>query len=228
MRVVIAGAGSVGRSIARELIRNGHQLLLIDRDADGERVAKVPDAAWLQADSCELSALTEAGVADCDVVVAATGDDKANLVVSLLAKTEFGVPRTVARVNTPSNEWMFDEAWGVDVAVSTPRLMTALVEEAVTVGDLVRLFSLRGSNASLVELTMPEDSPYVGVRVGDVPWPRDAVLVAILRSKSVQVPEPDRSLEAGDELLFVAAIDSERALEHLLAPSEHQGDPGEE
>src|SRR4051795_1483483 len=171
MRVVIAGAGSVGRSIARELLRNGHHVLLVDRDADGERVQKVPDASWLQADACEIEALSEAGLADCDVVVAATGDDKANLVLSLLAKTEFGVPRTVARVNNPKNEWMFDEAWGVDVAVSTPRIMTAMVEEAVTVGDLVRIFTFHQSRADILELTLPEGSPFAGRRVGDVEWP---------------------------------------------------------
>ena len=115
---------------------------------------------------------TRPGLADCDVVVAATGDDKANLVVSLLAKTEFGVPRTVARVNNPKNEWMFDEAWGVDVAVSTPRLMTALVEEAVSVGDLVRIFQFQQGRATMVELTLPTDSPYAGKRVGDVPLAR--------------------------------------------------------
>ena len=143
MRVVIAGAGSVGRSIARELLHNGHQVLL-DRQGRRRRPGQpVPEADWLLADACEIAALHEAGLADCDVVVAATGDDKANLVVSLLAKTEFGVPRTVARVNNPKNEWMFDEAWGVDVAVSTPRLMTALVEEAVSVGDLVRIFQFQ-------------------------------------------------------------------------------------
>lgn len=132
MRVVIAGAGSVGRSIARELIGNGHEVLLIDNDAEDVQSSRVPDAAWLLADACELTALHEAGLETCDVVVGATGDDKVNLVVSLLAKTEFGVPRTVARVNNPKNEWMFGEGWGVDVAVSTPRLMTALVEEAVS------------------------------------------------------------------------------------------------
>ena len=108
-------------------------------------------------------------VHECDVVVAATGDDKVNLVVSLLAKTEFGVPRTVARVNNPKNEWMFDEAWGVDVAVSTPRLMTALVEEAVSVGDLVRIFEFQQAKASMVELTLPGDSPYIGKRVARDP-----------------------------------------------------------
>ncbi len=172
MRVVIAGAGSVGRSIARELLHNGHQVLLMDRERKDLQASKIPEASWLLADACEITALHEAGLADCDVVVAATGDDKANLVVSLLAKTEFGVPRTVARVNNPKNEWMFDEAWGVDVAVSTPRLMTALVEEAVSVGDLVRIFQFQQGKATMVELTLPADSPYAGKRVGDVELPR--------------------------------------------------------
>ena len=218
MRVVIAGAGSVGRSIARELLRNGHHVLLVDRDADGDRVQKVPDASWLQADACEIEALSEAGLADCDVVVAATGDDKVNLVLSLLAKTEFGVPRTVARVNNPKNEWMFDEAWGVDVAVSTPRLMTALVEEAVSVGDLVRIFTFQQSNTDMLELTLPSDSPVVAKRVGDVPWPPDTALVAIIREGRPIPPTPDDPLEAGDELLFVASPDMGPQLEELLAP----------
>ena len=102
------------------------------------------------------------------MLIAATGDDKVNLVVSLLAKTEYGVPRVVARVNHPKNEWMFDEAWGVDVAVSTPRMLSALVEEAVTVGDLVRLFTFRQGNANLVEMTLPASAGVVGSRVGDV------------------------------------------------------------
>ena len=218
MRVVIAGAGSVGRSIARELLRNGHHVLLVDRDADGDRVQKVPDASWLQADACEIEALSEAGLADCDVVVAATGDDKVNLVLSLLAKTEFGVPRTVARVNNPKNEWMFDEAWGVDVAVSTPRLMTALVEEAVSVGDLVRIFTFQQSNTDMLELTLPADSPVVAKRVGDVPWPPDTALVAIIREGRPIAPSADDPLEAGDELLFVATPDMGPQLEELLAP----------
>ncbi|KHL17251.1 trk system potassium uptake protein TrkA [Mumia flava] len=222
MHVAIAGAGSVGRSIAAELLENGHRVLLIDKSPRAIKSDAVPEAEWLLADACELSALEEAHLQRCDVVIAATGDDKANLVVSLLAKTEFGVPRTVARVNHPDNEWLFSDEWGVDVSVSTPRIMSALVEEAVTVGDLVRLFTLRHSNANLVELTLPDDSPYVGSRAGDVPWPRDVVLVAILREHGIQIPEADRSLEAGDELLFVAAQESEAQLQHLLAPVEHR------
>ena len=220
MRVVIAGAGSVGRSIARELLHNGHQVLLIDKDVDDVHAGRVPAATWLLADACEISSLHEAGLADCDVVVAATGDDKANLVLSLLAKTEFGVPRTVARVNNPKNEWLFDEAWGVDVAVSTPRLMTALVEEAVSVGDLVRIFTFGQGTSTMVELTLPEDSPYAGKRVGDVPWPDDAVLVGIIREDHPIAPSSDDSLEARDELLFLANPEIEDALESMLSPGE--------
>jgi trk system potassium uptake protein TrkA len=218
MRVAIAGAGAVGRSVARELIGNGHRVLLIDRDPSALRPERVPDAEWLLADACELSSLEEAKLESCDVVIAATGDDKVNLVTSLLAKTEFAVPRTVARVNHPNNEWLFSEAWGVDVNVSTPRIMSALVEEAVTVGDIVRLFTFRQGNANLVELTLPDDSPYVGKPVGLIPWPENCALVTILRDGQVYTPGAEQPIEAGDELLFVSAADSERSLQELLSP----------
>ena len=216
MRVVIAGAGSVGRSIARELLHNGHQVLLMDKERK-EIQSRIPEASWLLADACEITALHEAGLADCDVVVAATGDDKVNLVVSLLAKTEFGVPRTVARVNNPKNEWMFDEAWGVDVAVSTPRIMTAMVEEAVAVGDLVRIFTFHQSGADILELTLPVESPLVGVRVGQVIWPADTVLACIIRGDRPIAPSIDDTLEAHDELMFVTGREAdEKELERLL------------
>ena len=221
MRVVIAGAGSVGRSIARELLANGHEVLLIDKAPGAMKHDSVPRADWLLADACEIDSLNEASLETTDVVVAATGDDKANLVLSLLAKTEYGVPRTVARVNNPKNEWMFGEAWGVDVSVSTPRLMTALVEEAVTIGDLVRLFTLQQGQASMVEFTLPEDSPLIGTRVGDVEWPVDTVLTAIIRDLRPIPPSVDDVLEARDELVFIAATDSEEDLRGML--SRHVG-----
>ncbi len=216
MRVAIAGAGNVGRSIATELLGNNHEVLLIERDAKGIKCDSVPEAEWLLADACEISTLERAGLQRCSVMVAATGDDKVNLVVSLLAKTEYGVPRVVARINHPKNEWLFNESWGVDIAVSTPRLLSALVEEAVTVGDVVRLMTLRRGEANLVELTMPADVPLIGARVGSVQWPPDCALVAILRGHRVLVPTADDPLEAGDELLFIAAPDVERQLHDLL------------
>jgi trk system potassium uptake protein len=225
VRVVIAGAGSVGRSIARELLANGHRVLLIDRDPRAMKMSSVPQADWLLADACETSSLSEAGLQSADVVVAATGDDKANLVTSLLAKTEYGVPRTVARVNNPKNEWMFDEAWGVDVAVSTPRLMTALVEEAVSIGDLVRMFTFQQGQAAMVELTLPSGSPLAGTRVGDVDWPVDTVLVGIIRGGQPIAPSTDDSLEGRDQLLLLTVAESEEALQRLLVPPQGAGAP---
>jgi len=162
MRIAIAGAGNVGRAIARELLENGHHVLLIDRDPKALKMDSVPTAEWLLADACEIASLDHAKLDGCQVLVAATGDDKVNLVCSLLAKTEYGVPRVVARVNHPKNEWLFDSSWGVDVAVSTPRIISALVEEAVSVGDIVRLFSLRKGEANLVEITLPDNAQVCG------------------------------------------------------------------
>ncbi|MDR1790265.1 MAG: TrkA family potassium uptake protein [Propionibacteriaceae bacterium] len=218
MRIVIAGAGNVGSSIARELISHGHQVLLIDRDPRIVRPEVVPEAEWLLADACELATLEEAGLDTCDVAIAATGDDKANLVHSLLAKTEFGVPRTVARVNHPSNEWLFNDQWGVDVAVSTPRLMSALVEEAVAVGDLVRLLSFRGGASNLVEMTLPPSSPRVGITVGELELPGDVVMVAIIRDGVARAPQPDSAIEAADELFFLCDPSLEADLAAYLAP----------
>jgi len=212
MKVAIAGAGAVGRSIARELIRSEHEVMLLERKLDHVDQAAVPEAEWVLADACELSLLEAAHLENYDVVIAATGDDKANLVLSLLAKTEFGVNRVVARVNDPRNEWLFDAAWGVDVAVSTPRMLASLVEEAVSVGDLVHLMTFRKGQANLVEITLPENTPLAGKPVRKLQLPRDAALVTILRGGRVIVPQHDDPLEGSDELLFVAAKEVEDEL----------------
>lgn len=216
MRVAIAGAGNVGRSIAQELIENGHQVMLLERQPRMLRPERVPAADWVLADACELSSLQEINLAACDVVVAATGDDKVNLVVSLLAKTEFAVPRVVARVNRAENEWLFTEQWGVDVSVSKPRVMAALVEEAVTVGDLVRLMTFRHGEANLVEITLPEDAPHVGLPIRSIPLPPDSALVAIVRGRRVLTPTPDNPVEAGDELVFVCTVEVEEQVRSVM------------
>jgi trk/ktr system potassium uptake protein len=218
MRVAIAGAGAVGRSIARELLDKNHEVLLIDKDPAKVLPDRIKGASWLLGDACEVANLEEAKLEDCDVVVGATGDDKANLVVALLAKTEFAVNRVVARINHPSNEWLFTEAWGVDVAVSTPRVLASLVEEAVEVGDIVRLFGIREGQANLVELTLPHDAPCAGCPVRDLRLPKETTLVGIVRGKRVITPSPDEPLEGGDELLFIALPDSEDALRRAVLP----------
>ena len=219
MKIAIAGAGKVGLSLAEELAHNGHDVMLIDRDAKVTAI-RVAGVTTVRADACEVESLSQVHLETCAVVIAATGDDKANLVISLLAKTEFAVPRVVARVNHPDNEWLFDDRWGVDVAVSTPRMLSALVEEAVTAGDLVELMSLRKGSAALMEFTLTAENSIVGRSVASMSWPVDTVLACILRDQNVITPTGDEPLEVGDELIFVVGHDQQADLLAILKQSE--------
>ena len=217
MKVAIAGAGSVGIAIARDLHANGHEVLLLEQDPElVTRSHDSLDVTWIAADACEVSSLDKAGVGTVDVVVAATGDDEDNLVISLLAKQEFAVPRVVARVNNSKNQWLFNESWGVDVSVSTPQLLTALVEEAVSVGALVRLLQFQGGAAHLVEVTLAEDSPADGTPIAERGVPREATIVAVVREDRLVVPRGDTVLSAGDEVLVLVTADAENAVHDLL------------
>jgi trk system potassium uptake protein TrkA len=216
MRIGIAGAGVVGRSVARELIDNGHRVLLIEQDPDKYQPKLVPAAEWLLADACELASLEEGGLQLCDVVITATGDDKANVTAALLAKSEFGVPRVVARVNDARNEWMFTEAWGVDVAVSTPRAMVAGVEGAIDVGHLVHMMGLRSGGANVAKLTLPDGDPAVGRTVRDIRLPSNTALITLIRDNRVIKPDADVVLQAHDEMVFVAGSADENEIREAL------------
>ena len=217
MRVAIAGAGNVGVFISNELVRNGHEVMLIEvQPAIAARVLPVDGLEVIVADACEVSSLKEAGLERCDVVVAATGDDEDNLVVSLLAKQEFAVPRVIARVNHPKNEWLFNETWGVDISVSTPHLITALVDEAVSVGRLVRLFQLERGQVQLVEVTLADDAPVANQEIRNIDVPRDATLVAIVRDEHVVMARGDTLLLPGDEVLALVTHDSEEPVRRML------------
>jgi trk system potassium uptake protein TrkA len=218
MKVAIAGAGNVGTYIAGDLKEAGHEVMVIEQNPDlVARLRKNLDVRWVIADACEVSSVHAAGLAEVDVVVAATGDDEDNLVISLLAKQEFAVPRVVARVNHPANQWLFNETWGVDVSVSTPHLLTALVEEAVSVGSLVRL--LQFQDARLVEVTLAENSPAVDTPISEMGVPRDATIVAIVRDRHVIVPRGETMMQAGDEVLVLVTPETEEAVKTLLVGS---------
>ena len=220
MKVVIAGGGNVGTFIADELQQTGHEVTIIEQDAD--RVARAQatgepvGVAWSVGDACEVSTLRHVGLEKVDVVAAVTGDDEDNLVISLLSKQEFAVPRVVARVNNPKNEWMFNENWGVDVSVSTPHLLTALVEEAVSVGTLVRLLSFEGGRASLIEVTLAEESSAANKEIVELGFPRDSTVVAIVRADHVVVPRGDTRLLPGDEVLVLVTTDSLDEVQAIL------------
>jgi len=217
MRVAIAGAGNVGLFIANDLIGSGHEVQLIEQSPEVVQRAEADQGVeWLVADACEVQSLRQAGLERCDVVVAATGDDEDNLVISLLAKQEFGVPRVVARVNHPKNEWLFNENWGVDLPVSTPHLISALVDEAVSVGRLVRILQFEGGNVRLVEVTLADNAPVVDKAIRELDIPRDATIVAVVRREHVVMPRGDTIFEAGDEVLAMVTSDSEEEVREIL------------
>jgi trk system potassium uptake protein len=225
MKVAVAGAGNVGQFIANDLADAGHQVLLLEQDpgvvSRSAQTLSGPwgsggSIEWRTVDACEVSSLREADLGSVDVVIAATGDDEDNLVISLLAKQEFAVPRVVARVNHPKNEWLFNENWGVDVSVSTPHLILALTEEALSVGSLVRLLQLEKGQARLVEVTLADDSPIIGPSIRELNVPRDATFVAVLREDHVVVPRGDTVFQAGDEVIALVTPDSEDEIRRML------------
>jgi trk system potassium uptake protein TrkA len=214
VRVVITGAGAVGRHLASDLAGRGHAVTLIDQNPEVLETARewAPDVDHQLGDACEPWVLEKADLGTADAVVAVTGDDEDNLVTSLLAKQEFGVPRVLARVNHPNNEWLFTEQWGVDASVSPPHLLTAMVEEEVSVGDLVRLLPLERGKISIVEMTVPDDSPTAGRPLYELRLPPDSAIVAIIREDHVVIPQPETVITGGDEVLALSAPESETAL----------------
>jgi len=216
MRAIIAGGGSVGRFIAEQLAAAGHEVLIIDNAADTVGRHSEVGVPWQLGDACEVSTLARASAESADVVAAVTGDDEDNLVISLLAKQEFGVPRVVARVNNPNNEWMFNESWGVDVSVSTPHLLTALVQEAVSVGSFVRLLSFEGGRARLAEVTLAEGATAADKEIVELGLPRDSTIVAVLRKDRVIVPRGDSVLRVGDEVIVLVTDESEADVRSIL------------
>ncbi|MEY2765417.1 MAG: hypothetical protein RL552_322 [Actinomycetota bacterium] len=220
MKVIIAGGGSVGRFTAREMVAAGHTVTIVDNDRatlrEYQSRAESNGIEWHFGDACDYAVLESVGIGGADVVASVTGDDEDNLVVSLLAKQEFGVPRVVARVNNPKNYWMFNEMWGVDIAVSTPHLITSLVQEATSVGNFVRLMQLKGGKAELVEVTLAESSPAANKAISELVLPRSASIVAVVRAERVMVPTNETVLRPGDEVMALITEDAEAAVSKLL------------
>ena len=226
MKIVVAGAGNIGRHLASDLRERGHEVTIIEQDPETlERAQEdAPGVTFILGDACEPWVLDKAEVRGCDVVVAATGDDEDNLVTALLSKQEYAVPHVVARVNHPKNEWMFNETWGVDVPMSPPHVLTALVEEAVTVGDLVRLFRLERGRVTLLEITIDERAPIAGRPLYELRLPQDSAVVAILRGGHVVIPQPETKMVPGDEIMAIATTEAEGPLRAALL-GEERGQP---
>lgn len=219
MNILIVGLGRTGAHLADALTEDGaRRITAIEIDEErASSISKKENLAVIWNDGCEPAVLEEAGVRNADLVVAATGDDEDNLVIAQLAKMHFQVPRVIARVNNPSNHWLYTKGWGVDVAVSPTDIITKLIEEEMSLGDLVTLLKLKGGRMALAEITLDSSARAAGKRLGDLGIPGGAVLVAVMRDGEVIVPNGDTILLAGDEVLAVTSVDLEPELLAVLS-----------
>jgi trk system potassium uptake protein TrkA len=217
MLAVIIGGGRGGSYLARDLQGQGYQVKVVDRRP--EVVAKLRQEIGgdvICGDGCSPQILEQIGTAKADLIVALTHNDEDNLVVCRLAKHHFHVPRVIARVNNPLNEWLYTKAWGVDVAISQVHLTSKVIEEEIGMGELVTLLKLNRGAAALVEVTLPETSPCQGKAIRELAFPSDTVIVSVIRGGKLVIPRGDTTLEAGDEILAVSTVAAEKSLKELL------------
>jgi trk system potassium uptake protein TrkA len=212
MRVVIAGGGSVGTSIALDLIDRHHDVTLLEQvTATADKLkTMLPGVVVMAADACEYASLAAADLRNTDVVIAATGDDEDNLVISWLSKQEFGVPRVISRINNARNEWLFNETWGVDISVSTPALITSLVDEAVEVGSIIKLMDLAQGRMRLIEVTLASNAPAIAhnLTLDELRLPDSVRVVAVVRSSQPLVPTASMHFLEHDHVILIARADA--------------------
>lgn len=218
MFAVIVGGGKVGSYIAQVLHEEKYDVTIIEQDSVVcARLRKETDASVMCGDGCEPHVLEDAGTKQADVVIAVTGHDEDNLVVCLLAKREFNVPMVIGRINNPKNEWLFTKKWGVDVAVSSPHIIARLLQEEITLGDVVSLLKLHKGDVALLECTLPESSKLQDVEIKDIAFPSGCIIASIIRGKEIIVPRGDTRLQAKDELLIVTSSESQDQLKGILS-----------
>lgn len=221
MLAVIVGGGRGGSYLAQDLQSQGYQVKVVDRRP--EVVAKLRQEIQgdvICGDGSSPAVLEQIGIAQAHLVVALTRNDEDNLVVCRLAKHHFHVPRVIARVSNPRNEWLYTKAWGVDVAISQVHLTSKVIEEEIGLGELVTLLKLNRGEAALVDLRLPETSPCRGKAIRDLNLPADTVIVSVIREGKLVIPRGDTQLQPGDEILAVSAVTAEKSLkETLIGPT---------
>lgn len=217
MRIIIVGGGKVGAYLA-EMLEEKHEVTVIEANvARGSALRRsLPDMNIIMEDGCEPLVLEGAGISVADLVLAVTGDDEDNLVVSYLSRFNYEVPKVVARVNNPKNRWLFTRSWGVDVGVSLTDIMARIIDEEVTLGEVVTLMKLRASDVGLVEITVPGSSRAVGSALSDILLPPETLIVTIVREDAMLIPSGDTVLRKNDRILAMTNVKNQHALEEVL------------
>jgi trk system potassium uptake protein len=219
MNVMIVGGGKTGAHLTRRLLDEGHQVCLIEsRPEMVDRLREeLPAGVVVCGDGSSPGVLEAAGILSAQVLAAVTGEDEANLVVTTLARFEFNVPRTIARVNNPKNAWLFTPEMGVDVGLNQTDILAGLIAEEMSMGDMMTLLKLRRGLYSLVEEKLPPGSKVLGIPLKDLPIPATCVIAAVIRKGAVVTPRGNLVFEIGDEVLAVVDDESRTALRDLFS-----------
>jgi len=219
MFVIIVGGGKTGSHLASILIAGGHQIRVVDRRPEVvEKIkSELPPEIAVRGDGADPQTLINVGIKTANVVAAVTGDDEDNIVVSTIAKFEFGVRRTIARVNNPKNAWLFTAENGVDVAIDQADLMAKLIVEEMSLGDMMTLVKLRRGEVSIVEEKIGSGAPAAGKLLRDVAFPPGSTLAAIIRQGEVILPRGDTLLQVNDEVVAVVRTEKQAELYKLFA-----------
>lgn len=212
MHIIIAGGGNVGFCLAKKLLSGNHVIALIEKDKRVcEKIAKNPNILVVNGDACDPRFLEEAGIKKANVVAAVTGDDEDNLVICQLAKSVFGVSRTVARINNSENTHAFSEL-DIDVPIDETSIIATAIEEEASFEDIVKLMTFKRGKLSIIRIDLTDESPVVGKMVKDVNFPPDSVLVSIVRAENVIIPKGDTVLMKKDDIIALTTIENERKL----------------
>jgi trk system potassium uptake protein TrkA len=221
MKVLIIGGGMVGSFLANVLSEK-NQVTLVEKEPD--KIESLSDRLQstriVNEDGCEPWVLEYAGINSADIVLAVTGDDEDNLVVSYLSRFEYEVPRIIARVNNPKNRWLFNQGFGVDVEVSAPDIIATIVEEETTLGEVVTVMKLQSGDIGLVEITVPDDSRAIDLPLSDLELPPETLIVTVVREDAMRIPTADMVLQTGDKVLAITSVNNKEALQVLLG---HKG-----
>jgi trk system potassium uptake protein TrkA len=216
MYIIIVGGGNIGRYLAKRLLEDNHIVAILERDAlQCQRLAKEMAALIIHGDGCDPKYLEDAGVARADVVAAVTGGDEDNLIICQLAKENFGVKRTVARVNDSRNERTFSEL-GVDIPIDSTAIIAKIIEEEVSFADFVTLMTFKRGKLAIVRVDLADDSPVVNKAVKDIQLPHDSVLVSIIRADKIIIPKGETLFQPRDDVIALTTIENEKQLLEIL------------
>lgn len=216
MYVILVGAGKVGYYLAKALLAEKHEVVMMEKDRKtADLLAEELGDVVLYGDGCEIRTMNEAGMGRANVVVAVTGDDEDNLVICQMAKSKFGVPRTIARVNDPKNEELFRRL-GIDQTVSSTRIIFNLLEQQIETGKVIPLAALKKGEMEVVEADITSASPVAGQKVGQLELPTGSLIISIIRDEHAILPHADTKLRVDDCVIVMIKAEKEKDLREVF------------